>query len=819
MKKNISINISGIIFHIEEDGYETLRKYLDSVNKYFGSFEDSSEILADIEGRIAEIFLSKLNDGKQIITAEDVSYLMITMGSVSDFKAAEEQDAPAVESSKQGQRSQTSGTASSSGNAANKKLFRDQNRKILGGVCAGLGHYFNIDPVWPRLLFALLVLGSYGGLLLVYIIFWIVLPASIELEDEPAVKKMFRDTSDKKVLAGVASGVAAFFGADITLIRLLFVIGAVVGGLGFIIYIVLWIALPEAKTLTEKMQMQGEPVTLSNIESSVKKNLNERSEQEESTLAKIILFPFRALAAVINALAQVLGPLFRVTVDILRIAIGIVILLMGLAMVLSLILAGGVVIGLFSVGSVPLWGDLHVSGMSMPLEAMRNAFPTWTLVFAFLAAFIPAMFIMLIGGSIIGKRVAFNPIVGWTMFVIFFISVAVLSFSIPQLVYSFKEEGEHKIEHVFTTNGKIPLLKINEVGLDDYDVTSLRLKGYDGKELKLVQHFEAQGPTRKIAAENAQMVTYNINQVDSIIAFDSNILFKKEAKFRAQRLDMDLFIPYNQPFVVDAALWRMIDTNILHGQGSRYWSLNFETQTWKMTEKGCECISCPNDESNPENEIDNDESNGPSTAELGSRDQYGLKDFNSVDLNGIFKATIRKGDSYSVRMEGNEPTKKHYNVYLDGETLVIDYDDDRKFFWKGNLLDEDDLRITIITPSLTELNVRGAGKVEIRGFEEEEMEIKLLGAVVAEGDFSARNLNIDLTGASSLDLKGSGNFMEANITGASGLKAYGYEVERAVIEAHGASTAKVNATETLEITKGIASSVSHRGNPEIIKRN
>ncbi|MGC4021673.1 MAG: hypothetical protein QM734_06890 [Cyclobacteriaceae bacterium] len=93
MKKTLSINISGIIFHIEEDGYESLRKYLDSINKYFGSFEDSSEILADIESRIAEIFLAKLNDGKQVITAEDVQHLIATMGNVNDFKAAEENEA------------------------------------------------------------------------------------------------------------------------------------------------------------------------------------------------------------------------------------------------------------------------------------------------------------------------------------------------------------------------------------------------------------------------------------------------------------------------------------------------------------------------------------------------------------------------------------------------------------------------------------------------------------------------------------------------------------------------------------------------------
>src|SRR5690606_41992688 len=89
MKKNISINISGIIFHIEEDGYDDLKRYLDSIHRYFSSFDDSSEILADIESRIAEIFLSKLSEEKQVITREDVQALMATMGSVSDFRAEE----------------------------------------------------------------------------------------------------------------------------------------------------------------------------------------------------------------------------------------------------------------------------------------------------------------------------------------------------------------------------------------------------------------------------------------------------------------------------------------------------------------------------------------------------------------------------------------------------------------------------------------------------------------------------------------------------------------------------------------------------------
>lgn len=127
------------------------------------------------------------------------------------------------------------------------------------------------------------------------------------------------------------------------------------------------------------------------------------------------------------------------------------------------------------------------------------------------------------------------------------------------------------------------------------------------------------------------------------------------------------------------------------------------------------------------------------------------------------------------------------------------------------------LDLKIIMPSLRELDVKGAGELKMRGFTEDEMDIDLMGAVVGEGQIDVRNLNINMTGATFFELNGSGDFMEADITGASGLKAYGYEVERGVIEAHGASSAKVFVTERLEIKKGIASSVSHRGNPDIIR--
>lgn len=787
MKKTLSINVSGIIFHIEEDGYETLRKYLDSINRYFSTFDDSSEIIADIENRIAEIFLSKLNDGKQVITAEDVAQLMTVMGNVNDFKAAEENEfagEPAKEKS----------NASTSTSGAPKKLVRDKSRKVLGGVCAGMAHYFSIDPVWVRLIFALLFLG-YGFGILIYIILWIVLPTET-IEEESNVKKMYRNP-ESKVLGGVAGGIAAFFGVDVILMRILFVLAAFFGGFGIIIYIILWISIPEAKTITEKMEMQGEPVTLSNIESSVKKSLNEK-DTEESTFAKIVLFPFRAIAAVIQFIGKILGPIIRVLVDILRVMTGVFIILIGITMILSILFAFGIVFGIFSSSGFP--AQWHLEGLSLPMEAIKTAFPIWSFVAAFFVALIPALFIQLLGSSIIAKRIVFRPIVGWIMFIIFFLSVLVLGFTLPQMLLSFKEDGDYKVERTFETNGKTLVLKINETGLDDYRVTDLTIKGYDGKQIKLVEKFIAQGATHKNAIENAQMVTYNVNHTDSVLTFDSNITFNKDALFRAQRLEMDLFIPYNTQFVISEEMWRIIDNNYRDYNGYR--DSNFD-KTWKMTERGFECVNCT-------------EPTEEKALEL--HDQFGLKDFNELDVKGIFNLVITKNDVYSVEIKGSESEKKKFSVDQSGDRLEIDYRSRNKTFWTDNV-DDETAKIYISMPSLTKLKIKGAGKIKIEGFREDEMDISLLGAMTCDAKLDVRNLQLDLSGPMVFELDGEGDVLEADVNKVAQLKASGFEVRHAIVNAREMGRARVNAREKVEIETDITGSVKYQGNPEVIKRD
>lgn len=793
MKKNISINISGIIFHIEEDGYDTLRQYLDSINTYFSSFKDNSEILADIESRIAELFLSKLNEGKQVITWEDVDSLIHTMGSVSDFKAAEDQELPPNETSSQqartGSRSQKT--------TAHKKLYRDMRRKILGGVSAGLAHYFNIDPVWIRLLLALLVLGSYGGLLLVYIILWIALPGSTELEEEQEIKKMFRD-GENKALGGVASGVAAFFGTDTTIIRVLFVVFSLVGGLGFLVYIILWVALPEAKSITEKMQMQGEPVTLSNIETKVKEGLHEKDE-EESMLAKIVLFPFRLIALVITGLSKALGPIFTVTIDVLRVAVGIIITLVGLTALVALIFSVGVFLGMMPLSSLSfLWWDTHLSGLGLPAEAIQNTFPLWVTLAAFIFTLIPFLFISLLGMSIIAKKLIFKPLVGWTLFVLFFVCFAIVGISIPQIIHSFKEEGSYKEEIHFSIEDKTPVLTMRETGLDDYPVTSLRIIGHDQQsQFRMVKVFESQGSSRLVAIENAKMVDYHISQTDSIITFDSNISFKKGAKFQAQRLVIDLYVPFGRPFIIDESLWRIIKNR------KRFFDEEKSTHTWTMTPNGLSCISCPSYQEN-----------------TSIQSPGALSGFNAISMTGLWKVTIEQANHYNVTIHGSERQKAHYRISQVNGKLMIDYDSRlEKSFWKNNVFRKDKVDIDITMPSLEKLELTGAGEVYFEGFEEQDVEIGITGAIRADGSLEATNLQVNLTGASSLELSGSGVFLDARVNGVSRLEAYDYEVDRVVVEAHGASSAKVYANEALEISKSFASRVSHRGDPEVVKNH
>ncbi|RZL06184.1 MAG: PspC domain-containing protein, partial [Hymenobacter sp.] len=283
MKKNISINLQGIIFHIEDDGYDVLSRYLQEVKAHFASYQGHEEIVADIEGRIAELFAARISPAKQVITLADVQEMTAKMGRVSDFNTSPDEDEePATAASGAGgtfgpngpfgpkgtfgtdgpfgPRGPFGSSFAAEADGQPRRLYRDLAHRKIAGVCAGLAQYFLVNPLVVRLLFlavlllpnSLFLFGHFGGpfrnnlglgqvALIVYVALWIALPKRYDAP-EPidtlsntgplAGRKFYRDTDAGKV-GGVSAGLAAYFNIDVTLVRVLFLISLFLGGSGF----------------------------------------------------------------------------------------------------------------------------------------------------------------------------------------------------------------------------------------------------------------------------------------------------------------------------------------------------------------------------------------------------------------------------------------------------------------------------------------------------------------------------------------------------------------------------------------------------------
>jgi phage shock protein PspC (stress-responsive transcriptional regulator) len=166
MNKTVTINISGIIFHIDEDAYEKLSKYLSTIKGYFRDSEGRDEIVSDIESRIAEMLQERISPTKQVVLLTDVDHVMSIMGKPEEFAGGE-----ADENTGKREEAATEPTGSN----RRRRLFRDPDDKMLGGVCSGIGHYFDVDPLWLRLALAF-CLCAFGFGFFLYILLWIIIP-------------------------------------------------------------------------------------------------------------------------------------------------------------------------------------------------------------------------------------------------------------------------------------------------------------------------------------------------------------------------------------------------------------------------------------------------------------------------------------------------------------------------------------------------------------------------------------------------------------------------------------------------------------------
>ncbi len=181
MNKTVTINISGLIFHIEEDAYDKLGNYLRTVRSRFSEEDGRDDIMADIESRIAEILNERVGPSKQVVLMADVDHVISLMGE------------PEVISEKDDKKENSDNTDDfhfDDHRGKRKRLYRDTDDKVIGGVCSGMGYYFDLDPLWIRLGFAL-IFFAFGTGILFYILLLIIIPKAettaekLEMRREP----------------------------------------------------------------------------------------------------------------------------------------------------------------------------------------------------------------------------------------------------------------------------------------------------------------------------------------------------------------------------------------------------------------------------------------------------------------------------------------------------------------------------------------------------------------------------------------------------------------------------------------------------------
>ena len=606
MKKTLSINISGILFHIEEDGYDTLKNYLESINSHFSGYADSKEIISDIENRIAEIFLSYLKNNNQVITAENVTRLIEKMGTIADFSALEDKEEVEEVSEQASDDFYKYVTPPNTADGGYKKLMRMEHKKILGGVCAGIAHYFAIDALWIRLIAILLLfsgninfdlsdfnpfgwvdfnIGFAGLAVVAYIVLWVILPVSYANEENKEIKKLYRNPDDK-VLGGVASGLAAYFGIkELLYVRLAFVLLTIAGGSGVVIYLILWIITPVASSITERIKMKGGEITLDSIDSTLKETISPAPPTPESTLKKVLMTPFRVLGQVIEALGSAFGSLGRFLLTLLRVFFGLIIFILGITLVGVPLVTFTLYLGVID----PIYyGTVDV----FPLEMITELVPTGLAAAGLGVLAIPGIVILMLGLSVLSKKNLVGSRFGLVALALWLMCIATLGFQVPRVIAKFKEE-DRVITNTPLSPGQGVLFLTVEGGdgVEFYQQAVLELKGTEDSVLTLNQEYFSRGQTKKQAQENIKKITYSYAVKDSVITFERGFDMKTLGAFRDQKLNLSLAIPYNKPFIMDDSLLDILE-NTLYKNGYDREDVRPEA-IWVFNESGLTCLTCP----------------------------------------------------------------------------------------------------------------------------------------------------------------------------------------------------------------------------------
>ena len=551
MKQVININYHGRIIPIELAAYDMLKNYTTSLQLHFKDEEGKDEIINDIESRISELFQEQLSKGSTCITENDVHAVIKSMGKPEE-----------LESEPQISQGSAQNINLPSSSAKHKRLYRDENNKFLGGVCSGLANYLNIDTVFVRIFF-LVLFFSFGFGLIPYFILWILVPSSATKELGSKRKKLYRDT-DSKVVAGVCSGLAHYFGIPVWIPRVVFSLSFltftfrwyhlmnIAPGLS-VIYIILWLVMPEAKTTSEKLEMKGEKVDMNSIQNAINeemKGVKERAEKISAVAGEKIKDIRKDSSSAVKRFINVIIDVF---VFIVKFIAYTTLTMIGLALVIFLL-----AMTFASFVAIP-FKDFILNGF------WQNSFALGTLLFFVILATI-AIIVSLIkkiaGIKTKNKWVTTTFIALWVLgWISLFGLASTLGNDFSKV--SHRDNNEKEVSITQPMNGKL-MVKLNKnpyfydgkdndinlfealdlfedsIFIDNVDIKVLRSLD-DSFHIRMVN--SAHGSTRFSADTTAAAIRINIAQTDSVVTIDQGIFITKKQKFRNQQVAVLISVP------------------------------------------------------------------------------------------------------------------------------------------------------------------------------------------------------------------------------------------------------------------------------------
>ncbi|WP_426095652.1 PspC domain-containing protein [Flavobacterium sp. DSR2-3-3] len=535
MNKTVNINLGGMFFHIDEDAYQKLTRYFDAIKRSLSNSSGHDEIIKDIEMRVSELLNEKQKTDKYVIGLNDVDEVIAVMGQPEDY---------IIEDELKG-----TNTYNSTATRATKKLYRDKEKGMIGGVASGLGHYFGIDAVWIRIVLILLVFAGFGT--------------------------------------------------------------------GILAYIILWIVTPEALTTTEKLEMTGEPVTISNIEKKVR-------EEFENVSDKIKNVDYDKYGNQIKTSAGKIGSSFgdfiMTVFKIFAKFLGVLLILGGVTVLFFLL------IGIFTLGS-GAFIDFPWQGF---IEAGNfTDYPIWAFgLLMFFTVGIPFFFLALLGFKLLAPNMkSIGNIAKYTLLALWLIAVALaISIGIKQ-ASAFAVDGRVVKKETINLNPNDTLyikFKHNDYfaknveDRNDFMVTqdstgtdiiysnevSIKIEKTDEKLPYLQIEKEARGKSLSEAKQRAEQIKYGYKIIGNQLILDNYLLTDLKNKYRDQEIEITLYLPEGTLLKPDTSIQNYDRSD------DEYFNLHYSSGNYiyKVENSQIKCLNCPANE-NEYNDVDSDTEN------------------------------------------------------------------------------------------------------------------------------------------------------------------------------------------------------------------